>query len=442
MKKRAKYRHTVWLMILSGIVLAVALTVTSLKIIRGGKSFTGVILEENKTFLVNTLRFGHGAMAHMGTGSYESLINLALKSKFIRYLAILDEKGEIVAHSDPPKGLLSQRDYGPEQLEDRVIIKESEDLLFIVYEAEEITMTEEHRKHHATFMGHLPSLPKPGWFLVGLDTSTFEKHYRDMVIQTFGTGIAFLLLGTLIIVFFGVIQRYELAHLSIEKLGKIKRLLGYFVPETAKNMIEKEPEKKGLLDKYIQDATILFLDIEGFSLLLQKYPQERINRTIETYFSAFLDVIQKSGGDINETAGDGMMVIFLHPDPVEHARNAIQAALVIQEQCLRLSENGDPRLFPIQVNIGVHSGEVYLGSTKMRGSEGERWTFTASGGVTIMAARLAQYARDGQILTGDETARRVEELFSLIPLGKVPLKNIEDSAEIYQIYLRKPYGGR
>ena len=438
MKKRSKYRLTVWLMILSGIILAFALTVTSSKIIRGGKSFTGVILEENKTFLVNSLRFGHGAMAHMGTASYESLIALALKSKFIRYLAILDKEGKIVEQSDVPEGFHPAESYRLEQLQDGAIIKETGGLLFVVYQAEEITMSQDHRKHHATFMGRMRSPPKPKWFLVGLDTSTFEKHYRDMVIQTIGTGLAFLLLGALVIVFFGVIQRYELAHLSIEKLSRIKRLLGHFVPETAKNMIEKEPERKGLLDKYIQDATILFLDIEGFSLLLQKYPQERINRAIESYFSAFLDLIQKNGGDINETAGDGMMVIFLHPDPAQHAINAIQASLEIQKECLRISENGDPRLFPIRVNIGVHSGDVYLGSTKMRGSEGERWTFTASGEVTIMAARLAQYARQGRIVTGDETARRVGELFPLIPLGKVPLKNIEDSGEVYEISPARP----
>ena len=50
------------------------------------------------------------------------------------------------------------------------------------------------------------------------------------------------------------------------------------------------------------------------------------------------------------------------------------------------SENENPDLFPIQVSIGIHSGEVYLGSTKMRGTEREQWTFTASGAVTIMAA--------------------------------------------------------
>jgi class 3 adenylate cyclase len=253
------------------------------------------------------------------------------------------------------------------------------------------------------------------------------------VTQTVGAGAAVLLLGTTIIIFLGIIQRYELAHLSIEKLQKIKRVLGHFVPQTAKSIIEKDPEKKGLLDKYIQDASILFLDIEGFTLLHEKYSQERINRTIEYYFSIFLNLIQKNGGDVNETAGDGMMVIFLDSDPIKHAQNAVKTALEIKEQCQQLSADEDPDKFSIKVNTGIHSGKIYLGSTKMRGSEEERWTFTASGTVTIMAARLSQHAKEGQILVGEETARRVEKNYSLLSIGKIPLKNIEYSGEIYEI---------
>jgi class 3 adenylate cyclase len=253
------------------------------------------------------------------------------------------------------------------------------------------------------------------------------------VTQTVGAGAAVLLLGTTIIIFLGIIQRYELAHLSIEKLQKIKQVLGHFVPRTARNIIEKEPEKKGLLDKYIQDASVLFLDIEGFTLLQEKYSQEKINHTIEYYFSIFLNLIQKNGGDINETAGDGMMVIFLDPDPIKHAQNAVKTALEIKERCQQLSVDEDPDKFTIKVNTGIHSGKVYLGSTKMRGSEGERWTFTASGSVTVMAARLSDYAQNGHILIGEETAKRVEDSFSMRCLGRVPLKNIKDSGEIYEI---------
>jgi class 3 adenylate cyclase len=217
-----------------------------------------------------------------------------------------------------------------------------------------------------------------------------------------------------------------------DRLDKIKSVMANFVPETAKTMIEKDPEK-GPLDKYVQDATVLFLDIEGFTSLLQIYSTERINHVIESYFSIFYDLIQKSGGDVNEMAGDGMMVIFLEPDPVKRAKSAVGAALEIQEQCMKYSEERDSFLFPIQVNIGICSGEVYLGSTKMKGTGGDRWTFTASGPVTIVAARLSDYAQGGQILIGQETAHRIGSDFPLKHLGKVQLKNFRDPVEVSQV---------
>jgi class 3 adenylate cyclase len=74
----------------------------------------------------------------------------------------------------------------------------------------------------------------------------------------------------------------------------------------------------------------------------------------------------------------------------------------------------------------------------MSGTEAERWTFTASGEVTNLAARLEQYAQGGQILIGEETARRVEGLFSMKRLGEISLKNLKNSGEIFEVSLPQP----
>ncbi|NIS60552.1 MAG: hypothetical protein GTO13_07610, partial [Proteobacteria bacterium] len=395
MEKKFGYRLYIWLTVLSGAVLAIALIITSFKALQADRNFSQLILEENKTFLVNTLRFGHNMMRKMGTEHYQDLINLALKSKFIRYLAIVDKEGKVIAQSDPLEGLRAEKTYDSSKLGNSIIFKETKDLLLISYEATEIVSDQISMGSHVRGMETRGEDHKPAhYYLVGLNISDFKKHFRSTVIQTVSTGAVILLFGILIIVFLGIVQRYELAHLSIGRLNKIKSVLGNFVPATAKHIIEKDPEGV-LLEKYIHDATILFLDIEGFTTLVEQYPQERINRAIEFYFSLFFDVIQKAGGDINETAGDGMMVIFLDPAPDQHARNAVRAALEIQRKCMEVLATEDTDLFPIRVNIGISSGEVYMGSTKMRGTEGDRWTFTASGSVTILAARLSGYGRGG-----------------------------------------------
>jgi class 3 adenylate cyclase len=50
-----------------------------------------------------------------------------------------------------------------------------------------------------------------------------------------------------------------------------------------------------------------------------------------------------------------------------------------------------------------------------------------------MAARLAHFAKKGQILVGDETANRIRTLFSLHSLGDVSLKNLKDSGEVSEL---------
>ncbi|MCG6911588.1 MAG: adenylate/guanylate cyclase domain-containing protein [Deltaproteobacteria bacterium] len=218
-----------------------------------------------------------------------------------------------------------------------------------------------------------------------------------------------------------------------ERLNKIKSVMANFVPETAKRMIEENPEKE-LLNKYIQDASVLFLDIEGFAVLTEKYPYETINRTIEHYFSIFFDLIKKRGGDINETAGDGMMVIFLGTGTRDHAENAVRAALDIRNCCpSHNGESSNKGFLPITVNIGISSGEVYLGSTKLRGGEWDRWTFTASGPVTVLAARLSNYAQGGRVLVGRETARRVGETVALKEIEGVKLKNMGTVGPVYEV---------
>ena len=131
------------------------------------------------------------------------------------------------------------------------------------------------------------------------------------------------------------------------------------------------------------------------------------------------------------------MVIYLRPDPDGHTKSAVLTALEIQRRCLAISKDDSSELFPIQVNIGISTGEVYLGSTKMRGAGGDRWTFTASGPVTIMAARLSDYAQAGQILIDTESARRIRGMFPLTSLGNVRLKNFRAAVEVFQVNLRE-----
>ena len=225
----------------------------------------------------------------------------------------------------------------------------------------------------------------------------------------------------------------RLKHTMDRKLGELRRIKDHFakfVPEAVKRLVTENPDAPELA-KRERDVTVLFLDISGYSRLSERLPPDVLNELVERYFSIFLDRIHEAGGDINETAGDGFMAIFQDDDPHPHAITAVDTALALLAATEAL--NIENREQPLDVHMGLNSGTALVGSTRFEGAHGTRWTFTASGTVTNLAARLAGIADAGQILLGPETARRLGGHYHLAQLGREHLKNLSEAVEIHSL---------
>lgn len=85
-------------------------------------------------------------------------------------------------------------------------------------------------------------------------------------------------------------------------------------------------------------VSVLFLDIEGYTRLSQQIGGREVSDVVERIFSSFVDLIHRSGGDINETAGDGLMIIFKDGLPEENAASAIAAAIDIHHTSSSVTE--------------------------------------------------------------------------------------------------------
>ncbi len=225
----------------------------------------------------------------------------------------------------------------------------------------------------------------------------------------------------------------RLKHTVDRKLGELRRIKDHFakfVPEAVKHLVAANPEAPELA-KRERDVSVLFLDISGYVRLSERLPPDALNALVERYFSTFLDHIHEAGGDINETAGDGFMAIFHDDSPAAHAIEAVDTALALLAATTGLNrESAEP---PLAIHMGVNSGPALVGSTRFEGRRGTRWTFTASGPVTNLAARLAGAAAPGQILAGPETVRRLGSRFALERLGRESLKNIAEAIEVHRI---------
>ena len=127
------------------------------------------------------------------------------------------------------------------------------------------------------------------------------------------------------------------------------------------------------------------------------------------------------------------MVIFADADPQHHARKAVQAALEMVQRAAPLGVQLQGTFGSISVHIGINSGLALVGPTKLEGATGTRWTYTASGPVTNIAARLATLSEGGVVLVGPETARRVAGCFLMQEMGQRQLKNISEEMLVYRI---------
>jgi class 3 adenylate cyclase len=217
----------------------------------------------------------------------------------------------------------------------------------------------------------------------------------------------------------------------IQILESIKANLAKFVPKTVQDLIEESPEAPSL-DKRDADLSVLFADITGYTRLSSQMEMERVNQLVEVYFGAFLDEILKHGGDVNETAGDGLMVIFRDPDPRRHANSAVLAALGIQRRTQETNATLDGFFEPVSIHVGVNSGIASVGATKIEGAAGTRWTYTASGPTTNIAARLAALAQGGGIVISEETRRRLADEIQVEDMGPQQLKNVPHPVRTYR----------
>jgi class 3 adenylate cyclase len=220
--------------------------------------------------------------------------------------------------------------------------------------------------------------------------------------------------------------------IHIETLEKVKSQLSKFVPSSVAKLAEQDPDKL-THEKISMDVTILFIDIQGFSRITEDFDQRLVNDMVESHFSRYLECINRHGGEVNETAGDGLMVIFKDGPLESHAQKAVAAGLEIVSENRRSNDELSYPWGKVKLHIGVNSGKALVGSTKMKSITGERWTYTASGLVTVLAARIGAMSSESRLYVGPETYQCIEYLCDCEFIGLQKVKNVKDPIPIYWV---------
>jgi class 3 adenylate cyclase len=125
-------------------------------------------------------------------------------------------------------------------------------------------------------------------------------------------------------------------------------------------------------------VTIMFSDIEGFTSVTEQLGDRRAMEILLEHNDIIRQRIARSGGHEVKAQGDGFMIAF------SGASRALQCAVGIQSDfAARNRARPDP---PIHVRLGLHSGEALRDGNDFMG------------GAVILAARITQQAKGGEIL--------------------------------------------
>ena len=141
-------------------------------------------------------------------------------------------------------------------------------------------------------------------------------------------------------------------------------------------------------------VTVLFADIVDSSATTRSYDAEVLRATLARTFSRTREILQAHGATVEKFIGDAVMAVFGVPAAHEDdADRAVRAALALRSEVSSPSTDGRPAF---TLRIGINTGEVVTGD--LDGAES-----LVTGSPVIVAARLEENARHGEILAGPLT---------------------------------------
>jgi adenylate cyclase len=212
---------------------------------------------------------------------------------------------------------------------------------------------------------------------------------------------------------------------EIERMSRLRRFLP---PQVADLIVASGTEKQ--LESHRREITSLFCDLRGFTGFSESSDPEDVMALLRDYHAAIGDIIVKYSGTLERFAGDGVMVIFNDPVPVENpALQAVLMALDMRTAIGAMIEKWRLLGHDLGFGIGIAHGFATLGTIGFEG----RFDYAAIGTVSNVASRLCDEAKPGQILISPRVMLAVDKTVTVELVGEFNLKGIRRPMAAYNV---------
>ncbi len=223
--------------------------------------------------------------------------------------------------------------------------------------------------------------------------------------------------------------------LVIEDITQEQRLMNtlcrYVAREVAEQVLQDKDKLK--LGGTRTEVSILFADIRNFTRISEQMDPEELVNLLNTYFPPMINVIFRYHGMVDKFIGDAILAVFGVPvHRKDDALRAVRAALDIRKEVQAINrDRGRKNLMPIEIGIGITSGEVISGNI---GSE-RRMDFTVIGDPVNLAARLEHLTKELEqnILVNERVWTAVEKEIPCAALGMFKVKGKQEEVPVFAV---------
>lgn len=161
-------------------------------------------------------------------------------------------------------------------------------------------------------------------------------------------------------------------------------------------------------------CAVLFADLVSSTRLYEALGDREAHAIVAGCLAGLRDAVERFGGIVVKTIGDGVMASFLTADAAFRCAEAIVAGM-------RCAELGNER--PLGVHVGFHFGPVIQANGDLFGD------------TVNVAARLMELADSQRMFTTDSTAAQLDETLRarLRRVGPATIRGRRDPLELFEI---------
>ena len=214
---------------------------------------------------------------------------------------------------------------------------------------------------------------------------------------------------------------------QVAAIGRLAQMKRFFSPPVADAIIAGGAE---MLEPHRREITAVFLDLRGFTSFTDRADPDQVMDLLSDYHAAMGHLVERYGGTLEHFAGDGMMIFFNDPLPVDRpAVKAVRMAIDLQQAFEPIAKAWERRGHKVALGVGVAQGEATLG---VIGFE-KRWEYSAIGAVPNLAARLCGQAQGGEVLIDTVTCTSVSDVVEVEPAGPLQLRGFTQPIAAFRV---------